>query len=128
MFIGLALIGLPGKESVLQSLEVIREVLMTITRGVAKLTPIGVFALMAHLVGTVDFEDLVRLQVYLVLYALCALFLSLWVLPTLVAALTPLGYLEILRSLRTPLITGFATGSTLVVLPMLLQGRKSPLS
>ena len=125
MFIGLALIGLPGKESVLQPLEVIREVLMKITRGVAKLTPIGVFALMAHLVGTVDFEDLVRLQVYLVLYALCALFLSLWVLPTLVAALTPLGYLEILRSLRTPLITGFATGSTLVVLPMLLQQCKT---
>jgi Na+/H+-dicarboxylate symporter/ABC-type amino acid transport substrate-binding protein len=121
IFLGLALIGLPGKESVLQPLEVIREVLMKITRGVAKLTPIGVFALMAHLVGTVDFEDLVRLQVYLVLYAFSALFLGLWVLPTLVAALTPLGYLEVLRALRTPLITGFATGSTLVVLPMLME-------
>ena len=125
IFMGIALIGLPGKESVLQPLEVIREVLMKITRGVAKLTPIGVFALMANLAGTVDFEDLVRLQVYLVLHALTALFLCLWVLPTLVAALTPLGYLEILRALRTPLITGFATGSTLVVLPMLLEQCKT---
>jgi len=121
IFIGLALIGLPGKESVLQPLEVIREVLMRITRGVAKLTPIGVFALMAHLVGTVDFADLVRLQVYLVLHTIFALFLGLWVLPVLVAALTPLGYLQILRALRTPLITGFATGSSLIVLPMLLE-------
>src|SRR5210317_360258 len=102
-------------------LEVIREVLMKITRGVAKLTPIGVFALMAHLVGTIDFADLVRLQVYLVLHAVFALFLGLWVLPVLVAALTPLGYLQILRALRTPLITGFATGSSLIVLPMLLE-------
>lgn len=125
IFVGLALIGLPGKDSVLQPLEVIREVLMKITGGVAKLTPIGVFALMAHLVGTVDFQDLVRLQVYLILYALSALFLGLWVLPTLVAALTPLGYLQILRALRTPLITGFATGSTLVVLPMLLEQCKT---
>jgi Na+/H+-dicarboxylate symporter len=121
ILIGLALIGLPGKESVLQPLDVLREVLMKITRGVTKLTPIGVFALMAYLVGTVDFEDLIRLQIYLVLYGLSALFLSLWVLPTLVAALTPLSYLEILRALRTPLITGFATGSSLVVLPMLIE-------
>lgn len=121
IFIGLGLIGLPGKESVLKPLEVIREALMKITRGVAKLTPIGVFALMAHLVGTVDLDDLLRLQVYLVLYALAALFLGLWVLPTLVATLTPLGYFEILRALRTSLITGFATGSSLVVLPMLID-------
>ena len=121
IFIGLGLIGLPGKESVLKPLDVIREALMKITRGVAKLTPIGVFALMAHLVGTVDLDDLFRLQVYLALYAFAALFLALWALPTLVATLTPLGYFEVLRALRTPLITGFATGSSLVVLPMLLE-------
>ena len=125
IFIGLGLIGLPGKESVLKPLDVIREALMKITRGVAKLTPIGVFALMAHLAGTVDLDDLFRLQVYLALYALAALFLGLWVLPTLVAALTPLGYFEILRALRTSMITGFATGSSLVVLPMLLDQCKT---
>jgi len=121
IFLGLSLIGLPGKDSVLQPLDVVREALIKITRGVTSLTPIGVFALMASLVGTIDFEDLVRLQVYLVLYALFTLFLGLWVLPSLVAMLTPLGYLEILRALRTPLITGFATGSALVVLPMLIE-------
>jgi Na+/H+-dicarboxylate symporter len=125
IFVGLALIGLPGKEAVLQPLEVIRDVLMKITGWVAKLTPMGVFALMAHLVGTIDFGDLVRLQVYIVMYGLAALFLGLWVLPTMVAALTPLGYLEIVRALRAPLITGFATGSTLVVLPMLLEQCKT---
>ncbi|MCX2983426.1 cation:dicarboxylase symporter family transporter [Halieaceae bacterium IMCC14734] len=125
IFIGLGLIGLPGKESVLKPLDVIRETLMKITRGVAKLTPIGVFALMAHLAGTVDLDDLFRLQVYLVLHALASLFLGLWVLPALVAAVTPLGYFEILRALRTPLITGFATGSSLVVLPMLLDQCKT---
>ncbi len=32
---------------------------------VAKLAPIGVFALMAHAAGTTDVADLVRLQVYI---------------------------------------------------------------
>ena len=122
---GLGLIGLPAKDSVLEPLETVREVLMKITGGVTKLTPVGVFALMAHLAGTVDLEDLVRLQVYIVLYAVVALFLGLWVLPALVSVLTSIGYRDILRALRSPVITGFATGSSLVVLPMLIEQCKA---
>jgi ABC-type amino acid transport substrate-binding protein len=76
---------------------------------------------MANAVGTTDFEDLARLQVYIVLYALIALFLSLWVLPALVCALTPLRYGDVMRALRTPLITAFATGSAMIVLPLLIE-------
>ena len=83
--------------------------------------PLGVFALMAYAVGTTDFEDLARLQVYIVLYALIALFLGLWVLPGLVCALTPLRYGDVMRALRTPLITAFATGSAMIVLPLLIE-------
>ena len=94
---------------------------MRITGMVAKLVPLGVFALMAYAVGTTGIADLARLQVYIVLYALIALVLSLWVLPGLITILTPLRYGDILQALRTPLITAFATGSSLIVLPMLIQ-------
>ena len=125
IFFGLALISLESKDAVLQPLEVIREALMNITRGVTRFTPLGVFFLMGSLVGTIDLEELMRLQVYIVLYALFALFIGLWMLPALVTVLTPLGYREVLSALRTPLITGFATGSSLVVLPMLIEQCKA---
>jgi Na+/H+-dicarboxylate symporter len=121
ILVGIALIGLPKKQAILEPLEVFREVLMWITGMVAKLAPLGVFALMAYAAGTTDISDLARLQVYIVLYALIALVLSLWVLPGLITVLTPLRYGDILRALRTPLITAFATGSSLIVLPMLIQ-------
>jgi Na+/H+-dicarboxylate symporter len=121
ILVGIALIGLPKKEAILEPLAVFRDVMMRITGMVAKLAPLGVFALMAYAVGTTDLSDLARLQVYIVLYALIALVLSLWVLPGLITILTPLRYGDILRALRTPLITAFATGSSLIVLPMLIQ-------
>jgi len=65
---------------------------MRATGLVAKLAPIGIFALTASAAGTMDTEDLGRLQIYLVIYGLLALILSLWVLPALISAVTPLSY------------------------------------
>ena len=121
IMIGVGLIGLSNKAAVLEPLAVIRETLMWMTEIVSRLAPIGVFALIASAAGTAEAADLVRMQVYVVLYGLVALFLGLWAVPGLVAALTPLRYVDILRSLRTPLITAFATGSSLIVLPMLIE-------
>jgi Na+/H+-dicarboxylate symporter/ABC-type amino acid transport substrate-binding protein len=121
IFIGLGLMALPDKDVVLEPLGVIREALVKVAGRVTGLAPYGVFALMASTMGTIDFEDLVRLQVYLVLFALYALFLGLWLLPALITTLTPLSHREILRALRTPIITGFATGSSLVVLPLIIE-------
>ena len=94
---------------------------MRATGLVAKLAPIGVFALTASAAGTMDTEDLGRLQIYLVIYGLLALILSLWVLPALISAVTPLSYGQLFRDLRAPMITAFATGSVLVVLPLLAE-------
>ncbi len=64
---------------------------MRMTSLVSKLTPIGVFALMAHATGTTEVADLARLQVYVILYALVCLTLGLVVLPGLISAFTPLS-------------------------------------
>jgi Na+/H+-dicarboxylate symporter len=86
--------------------------------------PYGVFALIASLAGTFDTENFNRLQVYIVLYGLLSIVIALWMLPAIISALTPLKHTDIIRELRTALVTAFATGSSLVVLPMLIDATK----
>jgi len=83
-----------------------------------------VFALTASAAGTLNLEELNRLQVYVVIYIAMALVLTFWLLPALVTIVTPLRYGEILRAFRGPLITGFATGSILIILPLLAADSK----
>lgn len=116
---GVALIQVKQKRHILDLLSTVGDVLMTITGFVGKLAPYGVFALIASAAGTIELADLGRLQVYLVIYITLALILSIWLIPALIATLTPLSYREILRTFRGPLVTAFATGSVLIVLPVL---------
>lgn len=119
MLIGVALIGVKNKESVLEPLSAIAEALMAVTGFVARLAPYGVFALAAYAAGTLDIDEIDRLQVYAVVYMTMTIVLSFWVLPALIAVVTPLRYPVVLRALRGPLITAFAAGSVLIVLPLL---------
>jgi Na+/H+-dicarboxylate symporter len=121
---GLALINVANKDLILTPLSTIGDTLMAITGYVGRLTPYGVFALTASAAGTIDVSDLGRLQVYIVLYVVMALLLALWVVPRLIAALTPLSYGAVVGAFRAPLITAFATGNLLLVLPTLAANSK----
>jgi Na+/H+-dicarboxylate symporter/ABC-type amino acid transport substrate-binding protein len=125
---GVGLMGVAGKERILAPLAACGEALMVITGLVGKLTPYGVFAITASAAGTIDVTDLGRLQVYIVLYVAMSLLLALWLIPRLVCALTPLRYGDIVSSFRAPLITAFATGNLLLVLPMLAENSKELLA
>ena len=119
ILIGVALIGVKNKQSVLEPLSAIAEALMRLTGFVARLAPYGVFALVASAAGTLDIEEIDRLQVYAVAYMTMAIILSFWVLPALVTLVTPLRYADVMRAFRGALITAFAAGSVLIVLPLL---------
>jgi Na+/H+-dicarboxylate symporter/ABC-type amino acid transport substrate-binding protein len=125
MMLGLALIGVKNKDALIEPLDAVAEALMRVTGFVAKLTPYGVFALIAGAAGTLETTELARLQVYIVIYVTLALILSFWFLPALVATVTPLNHGEIIKALRGALITAFATGSLLVVLPLLAEAGKN---
>ncbi|HTG72534.1 MAG TPA: cation:dicarboxylase symporter family transporter [Terriglobia bacterium] len=125
MIMGIALIGIPQKKGLLDLLTLINQVISRATRLIVRSTPYGLFAIAATQAGTLDLAQLERLQVYIVTYLTVALLVSLWVLPGLVAALTPLRYWEILSALRDALITAFMTSSLFIVLPILMdQTRK----
>jgi Na+/H+-dicarboxylate symporter/ABC-type amino acid transport substrate-binding protein len=123
--VGLALIGVERKQVLLDVLQVAAAAIARVTRAVARLTPIGVFAIAATTAGTMQFDQLARLQIYLIIYAAAALLLSLWVLPGLVAALTTIPYRDLLRTAQTPLITAFVAGDLFIVLPALIDASKT---
>ena len=122
--LGVALIGVEKKQGLLETLSSLLSALTIITNFVVGLAPIGVFAIAASAAGTMNIEDLGRLQVYLVTYMAVTFVLTFWILPGLVAALTPLTYRQVLGPTRDALVTAFATGNLLVVLPILAQRSK----
>ena len=74
--------------------------------------------------GTVDLSQLGRLRVYLSAYGTMAVFLALYVFPTLVACVTPIPALRVVRAMKDVLITAFMTGDLFVVLPTLIDRSK----
>lgn len=125
---GLALIAVPGKEYLLKNIDLAADAIMRIAQFVVRLAPLGVFALVASTAGTMSIEQIGRLQVYLLTYIGAALLLSFWVLPGLVAAMTPIPYRRVLSGTQDALITAFATYNLLIVLPLLSERIKEMLA
>ncbi len=120
--VGAALIGVDNKQPLLEVLQALLSALGRVNHVVAMLSPVGVFAIMAATAGTISFEDFSRLQAYLITYFVGILLMGLLILPALVSATTPVGYFALLRVAWAPMLTAFATGKTLVVLPMIAEG------
>jgi Na+/H+-dicarboxylate symporter/ABC-type amino acid transport substrate-binding protein len=121
VLVGLALITVRNKSRLLDVIQVANAALSNATAFIVSLTPYGVFAIGAVAAGTLTLEDLSRLQVYVVSYVAIALLLSLWVLPGLIAVLTPIPYRAVMARTRDALITAFMTSSLFAVLPLLME-------
>ena len=124
IFFGVALIGVERKQVALDVFNVAKEALSKATKAVVTLTPYGVFAIAANTAGTLNLDQIARIQVYLITYVIVALLVALWVLPGLVAALTPFSYREVLGPTRDALITAFVAADLFIVLPILIQACK----
>ncbi|MGH7873203.1 MAG: cation:dicarboxylate symporter family transporter [Candidatus Binatia bacterium] len=124
VFLGIALIGVERKQMLLDVFTVTKEALSGATKFIVSLTPYGIFAIAANTAGTLNLEQVGRIQVYLITYVLMALLVALWVLPGLVAALTPFRYRDVLGPTRDALITAFMAGDLFIVLPILIQSCK----
>ena len=123
--VGTALIGVREKTALLAVLATAGQAVSKATDFVVALTPIGVFAIAAVVAGTLSVEELGRLQVYLVGYVGVSLLLSVWVLPGLVATLTPVPYRALMSRTRDALVTAFMTTSLFAVLPLITEQAKA---
>ncbi len=116
---GVALMALEKKEPLLSIFERTNQVIEQILQWLAILSPIGVFSHIAVATGTVHFEDLYAINFYVVCFILMTLFVTLWVLPVLLAGLTPMTYTEVLKAFKTVCLLPFATGLPSISLPFI---------
>src|SRR5688572_18683236 len=72
-----------------------------------------------------NIDQLGRLQVYLITYSAVALLVSLWVLPALIATLTPIRIRELFALTRDALVTAAVAGDLFIVLPVLIDASKT---
>jgi Na+/H+-dicarboxylate symporter len=123
--VGVALIGVERKETLLDVMRVAATAVSRATRLAVRLTPYGLFAIAATTAGTLNIEQLGRLQVYLITYSAVALLVALWVLPALIATLTPIPMRELFALTRDALITAAVAGDLFIVLPVLIDASKT---
>jgi Na+/H+-dicarboxylate symporter/ABC-type amino acid transport substrate-binding protein len=122
--VGVALIGVPRKQILLDVLGAASDTLARAMRFVVRLTPYGAFAIAATTAGTLRLEEAGRLEIYLLAYGALALLLGLWVLPGLVSALTPIPARAIFAATREALLTAVVAGDLFIVLPVLIAACK----
>ena len=119
--VGLALTTIQRKQLLIDQLDILSKALVRVSSYVVRWTPIGVFAIAAHTAGTISWTELGRLQAYLIAYTAASLFLMLLVLPWLIAVFTPFGIRDVWQVSRVAMLTAFATGKLIVVLPILVE-------
>ncbi len=121
IFYGIAIQTVEDKTAFLSFLETLRRASLKFWNWIVTLAPLAVFALFAYTAGTTAFADLARLSLYLGLFLVGAFLLAFWVLPALVAALTPLRHGEVLRALQAGMTISAVTTLSVVALPFITE-------
>jgi Na+/H+-dicarboxylate symporter/ABC-type amino acid transport substrate-binding protein len=127
IMMGLALISVSDKSSLLSVADAVAASLMRVASTVAKIAPVGVFAISAAAAGTIYPEELSRLQIFLWTYLTAWTILAMVALPLFVAWGTPFRYRQILSVASESIVTAIATGTVLVVLPLIIERCKEML-
>ncbi len=119
ILIGIAVMHLEHKEPLISFLERVNNTIEMILKGITKVAPIGISALFAFAVGTIEMGTLVKLSIYVLpLIALVFLFVF-WALPAVLMSFTPLRYKEIIGEFKTGCMLAFMIGSPSIAIPYL---------
>lgn len=121
LMFGAALMENTRKGALLPQLEVVVQVLHRVNAMVLRLTPLGIFAIVASAAGSFSLQDFARLQAYVVLMTTSVVLLALWVYPLLISVCTPIRWQDVLVESRDAVITAFVLGSIFAVIPLLID-------
>jgi Na+/H+-dicarboxylate symporter len=121
LLMGVALITVSNKEPLVHLADNVGDSLQRVASYIATLAPLGIFAIAASAAGTLQPEEMERLQVFLWVYLIAASLLGFVLLPLLVHWATPFSYRELMSVAGEAMITALATGTVLVVLPMIAE-------
>ncbi|QHT48422.1 dicarboxylate/amino acid:cation symporter [Bacillus sp. SB49] len=110
-------------DSTYQVMEGLNEATLTVMKGILQYVPVGIFAIVAEIVGTEGKDTLLSLGNFiLVLYVGLFVQLLIYVGILLVTKRKPSAFF---REARTPMITAFVTQSSSGTLPLTLNAAKN---
>jgi proton glutamate symport protein len=116
----LNLIGKKG-EGFTKFVDGLNEVMLKITHWIMKLAPIGVFALMATLVGTTGFSAFKPLALFVLVVFLGLLLHTVLTLCSALVFFARLSPITFIRQMFPALATAFTTDSSLATLPVTIE-------
>ncbi len=116
---GIAVQHIEKRADLLNVLSVVQNSCVRVWSGVVFLAPIGVCALFADTISTMDPSGYAAMSIYIVVVILSALLLALWVLPMMLTAFLPLRYWEIMSSLKDAFLISIVTSLSVASLPMI---------
>lgn len=122
--VGIALIRISEKVVFIHNLKILIEALSKVMSFVVRLTPIGVFSIVAVAAGTLTLEVIAQLEVYFICYIVASLVLTFIILPLIIRTFTPFSYLDIMLFSKAALLTGFVTQNVFVTFPLLISQSK----
>ena len=121
VLLGIALMHLREKQSILSVLDALVEALTRITGWVSRITPLGTFLIIADRVGTIQIATVKQISTYLILYILCICLLVFWIIPRIVAMLTSIPATKWIKDLTPILVLAFTTNVVIVTLPFIIE-------
>lgn len=125
IFLGIGLSGIKHKELLLKNLDILGEGLNHINKMVVKLTPFGVFAIAAYNAGNMTVDEIQRLHAYIIIYSVAVILLGFYWLPLVINVTTGIHPRELFQQTKSTLLTIFATGKIIIVLPQLIDNVKN---
>ncbi|MCI0382745.1 MAG: cation:dicarboxylase symporter family transporter [Chlamydiae bacterium] len=121
LLIGIALMHLPDKQTIMTSLQTALDALTRITKWISRITPIGTFIIMANQAGTVQFSTVKQIGTYIILYILAASIVVFWIVPRIASMLTSVKSYEWLKNLIPVLVLAYTTNLVIVAIPYIIS-------
>ncbi|MGQ7298741.1 dicarboxylate/amino acid:cation symporter [Marinobacter nauticus] len=122
IIIGVALVSMSGDKAkpMLDLLDSLQQICMTVVRWAMHLAPYAVFGLMAQLTTTLGFRAMIGMASYVatVLFGLAVLMVFYLVILKLLAGVRPLQFL---KDTRDVLLLAFSTSSSAAVMPLSIR-------
>jgi Na+/H+-dicarboxylate symporter len=119
---GIAMISVEQKQSksIINLLEVVQEVCITIISWAMRLAPLAVFGMMAQVAGTTGAKALQSMGLYVVC-AFIGFISSLLIYILLVSVVAKLSPLTFFKKIMTPALLAFSTSSSAATMPLTIK-------
>ena len=119
--VGVALISIPKKETLLENMEIFGVALEKVTTFMVQLAPFGTFAITAVAAGTMTLDEIARLQVYFITFIAAALLMTFVIFPLIITTFTSYTYKEVFKVSKEVLLIAFATSNLFILLPLIAR-------